>query len=455
MAKVYLQGKYGLGVLKERVGDSVYKKMMKIDGLSEMYLETEDGKLSASKGIYQIKVTSGWGVIEKFMGEMSGLGFKMINLKSGTTVDYQVGSKKIRFYSSGGRLANVVDENGNSKGSKQPKTAEQEDGVVWSLRNGGFDAKYVSEKVGFQFDASWNTSFETTYRLISSKIRVGNYEIWRDSDKKKPKWLSEITDDKYLPDKKGNWNPADIWMVKKGYSGSDLVKVFNEMKQGKRTVYELNEKIMEHFDSGKLVGVSLKKVGKTGTFKKVVADMDLIGKMKYKGVSKKQSMSVNNSYLDLYVDIHDGVNDIDYLIRFRPRGKSGSLNVYFEGKPVSRSTWDGAVSKDMLNKKYFKGKIDDMVKEVDKMDASTHSVLSLAEVVEPGIVKFLKQSQSRFVRIVDYEDHSQNDYITKRGFVLVLWLYHLEQHDPKEIIRDSFISSMKLNDFSSVHYKVS
>ena len=51
--------------------------------------------------------------------------------------------------------------------------------------------------------------------LLAFKQKREQEDLERDSNPKKPKFLNQLTDESILPDKKDNWNPSDIWAVKR------------------------------------------------------------------------------------------------------------------------------------------------------------------------------------------------------------------------------------------------
>jgi hypothetical protein len=116
----------------------------------------------------------------------------------------------------------------------------------------------IRTAVDFEFDESWNNSFEKTYHIISKSIDTTQYYTYRDSIKKKPLFLTEMTNDAILPDKKDNWNPSDLWMVKKTYNGEDILTLVK--RKDNEIAHNLNKLLSTHFNNGNLIGISLKKV---------------------------------------------------------------------------------------------------------------------------------------------------------------------------------------------------
>jgi hypothetical protein len=453
MAKVYHQGKYGIKTIEEAGVNKKYTNaILELKELPSLYLETENDKLKGK--ICLFKCIEPWNKVQKIIDSILKLGFKQIAVKQGSSADFQMDKFTLRIYKSGGRLQNVIDEEGNAKSSKQPSTAQQEDGVVYSLNYGSFDPDYLRKEIGFNFDKSWNESFEKTFSIISKNIDIKQYNIYRDSAKGKPKFLDEMTNEKILPDKKDNWNPSDLWMVKKSYKGDDILDITSRIKKKETNITELNEVLKENFENGNLIGISLKKVTNTANFKKVEVDTENLSKLKFSKIKSKNEMSVLNSYFDVNILMKQGT-EFEYLIRLRPRGKSGSLKVYFEGKPPSRGAWDGAVSKKLLESKYFKQKLNDFEKIVIQNNNYKGNLNDyIVSLQDQDFIKFMSKPNN-LVSFKDLNKNTNNTYELQRGAVLCYCIYLMSNYSPqKAFYKDSVLSAMKLNEFSSVYYKV-
>jgi len=85
----------------------------------------------------------------------------------------------------------------------------------------------------------------------STKLRGYDYE--RQQDKlTKPMYKHANTLTKLLAD---NWNPGDVWMIKKGFSFDSILK--------SKTTAELNAQLKDAFKKKELIGISLKQVTTT------------------------------------------------------------------------------------------------------------------------------------------------------------------------------------------------
>ena len=128
-------------------------------------------------------------------------------------------------------------------------------------------------------DKSWQISFESQYeqfKKIKEKFKLKKMKYYnRDGG-----FMDFITKKvkEFGISKKDAWNPADIWLVK-----DDNVQ--KELKECK-TLQELNDKMIEMLFEGRLVGISLKKAGKTGKYEIVN-----VTKSKEKQAQKKKEIT--------------------------------------------------------------------------------------------------------------------------------------------------------------------
>jgi len=458
MGTCYYQGKAGLKYLldKKLIQKKDYSKIIKLKNLSKTYLMVKDNKVGS---IFTFKIIKNWKIVLEISSKLKALGYEEYSINEGVQIDIIVGTSKIRLYNSGGRLTNVIDENGNLETASKPSTALQEDAIVWCLNNNNFDKDKIREDLKFNFDKTWNESFEKTFASIKKmsgkdKIEIKSYITYRDSNNKKPQFLNAMTNGAILPDKKDNWNPADIWLVKKGYDGKDILELCKKIKAGNETFVALNDLVKEHFINRKLIGISLKQVtsGKA-TIKKMEVDIDLVKSIKFLKISRKQSMSAMNSYYDINFLYSEAGKPKNYIFRFRPKGKSGSLKVYMEGKPPERKTFDGAVSKDMLNKKFFKNDLIDFEKKIDKVSAKDKTIKEFIGSVDANLYDFISKS-NEFIDISDLDKKGNTEYITKRGAIITFFLYLMARENKNVILKECLLSSLKINDFSSIHYKI-
>jgi len=466
MAKQYYQGNAGFDMLvKKKPALKVVLANFKSFS-SVMYLETDDGKMPS--GTPLIKITD-----EKVFSNVIAVAGTVKNAKitdqKGNKFLVEVGVDRVYLYKSGGRLQNVIDEDGNATAAKTPSTAQQEDGTRYCLEYYSINKKFptkdlINKAVKFEFGKDWHDSFEKTINAILTvipKSSMGYYDFYRDSNSKKPEFLNQITDARVLPDSKDNWNPSDIWAVKKNSKQKltrDIDALHKKLLSKKAGVEDLNKFVEEKFTSKEIIGISLKKVaGPKATISKIEVDAKYVKSINFVSAWKLFDYKVSNSYFDLLPKFKVFKDTVNYRFRFRPRGASGELNTYGEGQPEEAKVFDGAISRDMLNT-MFPGMVTitaDM-KKLPKV-ASTVSAQLASMASQPTYKKFIEYvSANKFKFVtVSGKDEKMSDYEVRRAIVLLYYIYALETAtNPAAVYKRMYLAAKKMNDFSSIHYKV-
>lgn len=111
--------------------------------------------------------------------------------------------------------------------------------------NDSFDEIYEFSQI-----PSWQQSFLTSSNLLSQYLEEMDYIHHKGSE-----FVNKIYTaykDTDLGIAKDKWNPSDIWMVKE-----DIYDV-----EFSSSIYELNQQLEDLYNDKKLIGVSLKKLGK-------------------------------------------------------------------------------------------------------------------------------------------------------------------------------------------------
>ena len=300
----YLQGIQGLDYLSKVTG---YKKPMTIlksylksnAKRKTLHLKFNDGELDeVVSGVYQLKINpSDKNFLNDLRDELedNGEDIDKSKTKPGQTITFKSG---FQLYLSGRTLSNVVDESGSSVAAKKPTNDQQEDGFIINLKAGKLlDPLVIDSKIGFQFGKDWHNSFTTSFAGFTSKIlsktELSQYEFYRDSDKKKLDMLNQITDTEILPSSKDNWNPSDVWAVKKDQK-TRLEKAIDKLYQeriGNKNVSieKINKFIETEFKNKSLIGISLKQVlGTSAKVDKITKDAKYIDSVKFLGFKKKE-----------------------------------------------------------------------------------------------------------------------------------------------------------------------
>lgn len=472
MAKIYHQGKSGFDLLTEQKPQ--YKRPMmdlksdltKMKSSGLLYLETQDNKVIGTP-IFKV-ITSDLSVFNNLVTKIAqNKNFKLKVVKPDNTVDYTASSVVFKLYRSGGGFANVIDENGDSIGKVKPKTSQQEDGTTFCLNEGKMPTKMkINKTVGFDFDKSWHNSFEKTFKVVQKEFlkfgkSLSNYNFYRDSDKKKPDFLNLITDQAILPDNKDNWNPTDVWAVLKTKMTElrkPIIELHGKIKNEKANIFTLNKFLEEKFKKKEIIGISLKKIDSgEGSIKTIQVDANFVKKTDYTGVHEKFNFKVDNSYFEIYLKFKSMKKEMPYKFVFRPRGKSGDLAVYGEGREINSGHFDGAISAVLVNKLF--PDLSEMltyIKSQKKVMSTVYDAVK-TQTQDMEFKKFVDQKSYVHFNVENLKSNL-DDFKVRRGMMLLYFIYQFEKMTDsikKDKFKQMYLSGKKMNEFSSIHYKVS
>ena len=459
MAKQYYQGDFGFKtILKRYPNFKSFVSVLKKDK-SNLYLETNDGIMS---NIPLVKTIADPKEFNRVLEVLTKVKNAKFNIKTrDNIVDVTMGNFTWRYYRSGGRLQNVFDEKGNAKTASKPTISQQEDGVRYLLESAKLQSKQnINKAIGFSFGEDWHNSFERSFKGISDKIMnpstMKQYNFYRDSDSKKPIFLNQLTDEQILPDKKDNWNPSDLWAVKKASESKLKVEVDKLYKAVSKDndIEKLNDFIFKKFKAKEIIGISLKQVTKPmATIQKVQTDAKYMNSLRYDGIIEKFKFDCGNSYFDILLKMKVFKKTVEYRFRFRPRGASGQVKTYGEGQPVEQKTFDGAISSDVVDKEFKDTRTFEGLALKLKTKTNVISTLKTSNL-NKDFVEFVEKDKFKLVKVSGLED-KLSDYEIKRGIVLLYYIYKFEISTNKQRLFKSFyLAAKKLNEFSSIHFKV-
>ena len=459
MAKQYYQGDYGFKTILKRY--PIFKSFVSVlsKDKSNLYLELDDTKMGNTPKIKTIADVKEYDRILNLLTKVKGAKFK--EKSKGNEYDISLGNLIWRFYRSGGRLQNVFDEKGNAKTASKPTIPQQEDGVRYLLESAKLQSKMnINKAVGFNFGQDWHDSFEKSFNGISKEIMnpttMKSYNFYRDSNPNKPKFLNQLTDESILPDKKDNWNPSDIWAVKRSSEiklAKEVDKLHKDVSKD-NDIEKLNDYIFKKFKSKEIIGISLKQVtASKATVKKIQTDAKFMNSLKYDGILKKFEFNASNSYFDILFKMKVFKKTVNYRFRFRPRGASGQVKTFGEGQPVEQKTFDGAVSSDIVVSE-FKD-VRTFENNVLKVKTKNNVLTTLkTSNLNEDFVDFVIDDKFKFVKISELED-KLSDYEIKRAIVLLYYIYNFETANNKQrVFKRFYLAAKKMNEFSSIHYKV-
>ena len=469
----YLQGIQGLNYLGKMSGYkkpmNILKSYLKSDGKRKtLYLKFNDGELEeVVKGVYQIKINpSDKNFLNDLRDELedNGEDIDKSKTKPGQTITFKSG---FQLYLSGRTLTNVIDESGNAVAAKKPTNDQQEDGFIINLKEGKMlEPLKINKEIGFQFGKDWYNSFTKSFDAFTSKIikktSLSEYEFYRDSDKKKLEMLNQITDPAILPSSKDNWNPSDVWAVKitgKDKLAKEIDKLYTERKRNKNVSIERVNKFIEtQFKNKNLIGISLKQVkGNSANVDKITKDAKYINSVKFLGFKNKMDYDVLNTYFDVNVKMSCIKNDtLDYIFRFRPRGSSDARTNNGEGRLSGSGPADGAIDKKNVLS-VFLPNADDITKEKYGKSKTILEALNflVASKKYKGLQTWVNKGNYKFLKIKNL-DKKADDKDIRRGLLNLNYAYLIDTYkDQKELYKKFYLAAKKVNEFSSIHFKIS
>jgi len=348
----------------------------------------------------------------------------------GDTTKVIVGSGKVLLKFSSGKGFFFQSE----KSQGTPSTPQHETGVIKFLEYKQQNNKYptmnqVNDMVGFVFDESWYKSFTNHANAITKVIKLSKkYKIDLDSDSSSigTDIFNMLRKNHSFKDKNDNWNPADIWI----YEGTKKSYIINQLDSAKSLV-DFNIIIKELFTKGLLYGVSLKKSTKPTTAK-------IIDNSNVKPFDLKFAPSVYD-ILNKHWDIKTSGEPKGFMIRARAKAqaitKLSDIKIYFEGKVDKSLVFLGAIAAPLI-----KTTGSDKV----SFEVTTTNVLELS--------KELSKLGHMSIKNIDKLDTLEYN---KLVYVYVMMRYALTIYRAgNDNLKTLAMSGYKLNDYSSIHYKV-
>ena len=469
----YLQGIQGLNYLGKMSGFkkpmNILKSFLKSSGRrKDLYLKFNDGELDeVKKGVYQIKINpSDKNFLNDLRDELedNGEDIDKSKTKPGQTITFKSG---FQLYLSGRTLSNVIDESGDAVAAKKPTIPQQEDGFIINLKEGKMlENLQINKKIGFQFGKDWYSSYTKSFDAFTSKIipkkNLKQYEFYRDSDNKKLEMLNQITDPDILPSSKDNWNPSDVWAVKideKARLAKEIDKLYTARKRDNNVSIErLNKFIEIQFKNKSLIGISLKQViGNSANVDKITKDAKYIDSVKFLGFKNKMEFDVLLTYFDINVKMACVKNNtLDYIFRFRPRGSSSATTNNGEGRLSGSGPAEGAIDKKNVLSVLLPN-ADDIAKEKYGKSKTILEALNflVASKKYKGLQTWVNKGNYKFLKIKNL-DKKADDKDIRRGLLNLNYAYLIDTYkDQKELYKKFYLAAKKVNEFSSIHFKIS
>ncbi len=231
------------------------------------------------------------------------------------------------------------------------------------------------------------------------------------------------------------WNPSDIWMVKSDF---DFKCVDNE-----KTILGLNQCIQEELQSGKLIGISLKKMqsGASLSAKNIFNDM--------KNTKKYTGYEYSNKSIDGYILLSGGTK-----VQFRSFGAGQGLTG-FQGEVKGANANQGKIGLGPTNMILRTHGIREIpTNAANRVRTDPDGVFNEISV---GLKKYAKMNQKQI------EDLKSNDKIVTPKFLysklqvtqLIDRLQSISDKNVRDqLVEDIYLYASSQSRFSSAYYKL-
>lgn len=322
-----------------------------------------------------------------------------------------------------------------------PSTDQQEAGTIayfeGAMAGKPPTVKEISDKVGYKFDENWMHSFQEQYKAFHTNMgSIRGAKIYLDSGRNDSNILIETARKLGLKDLKDNWNPADIWImtISKSKVARDTAKM--------NTLAEFNAYLQEKYESKEIIGVSLKKIskGKSGKFETVTAaDLPV--------ADLSVSSTIFNPFAKNFILMTDG-DPSGFQLRVGYKAstvsKESDIRIYLEGRMKGSNVQLGGVSSALFP---------EMARTHGGFDIKADKAKIMGDPAA-----YLNKTLPKLLKNPIVQDNVAEfpaaEIQLKAGAFLAYYLDILLSSD-KAILKDCYYSSLKKNEFSSIHCKIS
>lgn len=292
--------------------------------------------------------------------------------------------------------------------------------------------KNLSDVYRSKYDSTFYESATKQLEELKQYVKSSGYTYERQSQNKtkdvykQARTLSGLAND--------NWNPADVWLIKKNFKGFD--KKFD-------SIVELNTVITKAFDSRDVIPISLKNV----TTEKAVSEIVQPAiKQKVDEDLSFNKVDLSGAFNNFIVQTKSG-----FATRVGFKASSSTLNVSIEGRMVGAGYQMGAVDAKRYAE-YCRTELKYNLRGgtiVSKLDMDTSKKELKVIMDKYSRVSNTIKSYEQAIEVFD----KGTDLTKKRFANLVSYLYsfliapkNFEKH-----MEYCYFSSKKISDKSSVH----
>jgi hypothetical protein len=354
--------------------------------------------------------------------------------------DKYVSSKlvNVSLYPSGGmRGSGKLPKKGESLSN--PSTAEQEQGTIEyfqaAFKGKKLTREEVSAKVGFDFAPEWMHNFEQQYDVFVKNMGTfPKSKVHLDSAKNDSNILINLAKKFGLKDSKDNWNPADIWIMSLGRA--QIIQQTKDIT----SVHEFNAWLADKFEKREIIGVSLKKISARSTGKfTVVSALDL------PDVDLKPLRVLFDPFQKNFIfETQGNISGFNLRVGYKAGtiSKAGDIRVFLEGRQKGSDVQLGAVSALLFPQ---------------LASANGFDIPSDKAKILNDPIKYLNTTLPKLLNnsvVVDKVSPFPTSQVQiQAGAFLTYYLEILLTSKP-DILKSCYYSSIKKNDFSSIHCKI-
>lgn len=325
------------------------------------------------------------------------------------------------------------------QGSNIPSTDQQEAGTIVYFE-GAMSGKpptvqEISKKVGYDFDEEWMHSFVEQYNAFHENMgSLRGHKIYLDSGRNDSNILIKIARKLGLSDLKDNWNPADIWIMSISQN-----KIISDTK-GMKTLAEFNGYLEEKYDSKEIIGVSLKKISKN---KK--AKFELVKAVDLPEVDLKPSNTIFNPFAKNFILMTSGEpSGLQFRVGYKAStvSKESDVRIYLEGRMKGSNVQLGGVSSKLFPEMAAAEGFN-IAADKKKIMADPSSYLNKT------LPKLLKNPM-----VEDNVGEFPTDPISLQAGAFLTYYLDIMMSSSPEMLKNCYYSSIKKNEFSSIHCKI-
>lgn len=271
------------------------------------------------------------------------------------------------------------------------------------------------------------------------------------------------------------WNPSDIWMVSKG-AKADVVNTLTPYGVNKTstTIQVLNNELVNLFTDKKLMGVSLKKTGASGTVKIMNKETPQDRKANL-GVAFDKDESIkeviydngrnyadkDKKYpMDIYIIYGTGSFDKIQLRNFGGNSK-GDWKLELKGQYAAMGKIQGNVARFILNHTGFQGVPDEPEwSDCDPKKSQTTKGQKITEEIYNLLKKykakgFLVQNADEEGMLAEIEDKRKSWRYSKLAGLRFLDFLCTPGVDADKAVKELYLFGGSQQDHSSIYYKYS